>query len=69
MNYRVLAEHSYLLEAYVEAESQEEAFTKALKLSVENYEPLERTLNDMDELDNEDLNIINIELDEEEVTE
>jgi hypothetical protein len=60
MKYRILAEHRYMLETYIEAETLQEAEQLAAKLTILDYDLMEPTLDDME---NEFITIINIEED------
>jgi hypothetical protein len=58
MKYRVLAEHRYMLETYIEAETVEQAEQLAAKLTILDYDLMEPTLDDME---NEFITIVNIQ--------
>jgi hypothetical protein len=60
MRYRILAEHKYIIEAYVYADTLAEAEQTASELTIMDYEPMTPTL---DEMENEYITIINIEED------
>jgi hypothetical protein len=60
MKYRVLAEHRYMLETYIEAETLQEAEQLAAKLTILDYDLMEPTLDDME---NEFITIVNIQAD------
>jgi hypothetical protein len=59
--YRVLAEHRYMLETYIDADTLQEAEQLAAKLTLLDYDLMEPTL---DEMDNEYFTIVDIQLDE-----
>jgi hypothetical protein len=61
MKYRVLAEHRYMLETYIEAETLEQAEQLAAKLTILDYDLMEPTLDDME---NEFITIVNIQADD-----
>jgi hypothetical protein len=61
MKYRVLAEHRYMLETYIEAETLQEAEQLAAKLTILDYDLMEPTLDDME---NEFITIVNIQADD-----
>jgi hypothetical protein len=58
MKYRILAEHRYMLETYIEAETLEQAEQLAAKLTILDYDLMEPTLDDME---NEFITIVNIQ--------
>jgi hypothetical protein len=58
MKYRILAEHRYMLETYIEAETVEQAEQLAAKLTILDYDLMEPTLDDME---NEFITIVNIQ--------
>jgi hypothetical protein len=61
MKYRILAEHRYMLESYIDADTLQEAEQIAAKLTILDYDLMERTL---DEMDNEFITIVNIQLED-----
>jgi hypothetical protein len=61
MKYRILAEHRYMLETYIEAETLEQAEQLAAKLTILDYDLMEPTLDDME---NEFITIVNIQADD-----
>jgi hypothetical protein len=61
MKYRILAEHRYMLETYIEAETLQEAEQLAAKLTILDYDLMEPTLDDME---NEFITIVNIQADD-----
>jgi hypothetical protein len=61
MKYRILAEHRYMLETSIEAETLEQAEQLAAKLTILDYDLMEPTLDDME---NEFITIVNIQADD-----